>query len=58
MDLPGGAQPLALWQYRRAEGAIDLPPGAVVQNVTAKVVGGAVTRAVHGIRLQAQQHQE
>lgn len=58
MDLPGGAQPLALRQYRRAEGAIDLPPGAVVQNVTAKVVEGAVTRAVQGIRLQAQQLEE
>lgn len=51
MDLPGGAQPLQLRQYRRAEGAIDLPPGAVVKNVTAKVVEGAATRAVHGIRL-------
>lgn len=51
MDLPGGAQPLQLRQYRRAEGAIALPAGAVVKNVTAKVVEGAVTRAVHSIRL-------
>lgn len=51
MDLPGGAQPLQLRQYRRAEGAMALPAGAVVKNVTAKVVEGASTRAMHSIRL-------
>ena len=51
MDLAGGAQPLQLRQYRRAEGAIDLPAEAVVKNVTAKVVEGAVTRAMHSTRL-------
>ncbi len=51
MDLPDGAQPLQLRQYRRAEGAMVLPAGAVVKNVTAKVVQGAITRAVHSIRL-------
>ncbi len=45
-NLPGGAQPLQFRLYRRAEGAIDLPAAAVVKNVTAKVVEGAVTRAV------------
>jgi len=50
-DLAGGAQPLQFRQYRRAEGAIDLPAEAVVKNVTAKVVEGAATRAMHSVRL-------
>jgi hypothetical protein len=51
MNPPGGAQPLQFRQYRRAEGAIDLPAAAVVKNVTAKVVEGAVTRAVQTTKL-------
>lgn len=51
MPLPGGAQPLQLRQYRRIEGVVDLPPQAVVQNVSAKVVEGAVTRAAQGVKL-------
>lgn len=51
MDMPGGAQPLQFRQYRRAEGAIDLPQQAVVKNVTAKVVEGTATRAVQSIKL-------
>jgi hypothetical protein len=51
MNLPGGAQQLQFRQYRRAEGAIDLPASAVVKNVTAKVVEGAVTRAVQTTKL-------
>ena len=55
MQLRATAQPLHLRQYRRAEGAIDLPQQAVVKNVTAKVVAGSATRAVQSIKLQ--QHQ-
>lgn len=51
MDLPGGAQPLQLRQYRRIEGMVDLPPQAVVKNVSAKVVEGTATRAVQSIKL-------
>lgn len=51
MQLPGGAQPLQFRQYRRVEGVIDLPPQAVVKNVSAKVVEGTVTRAVQSIKL-------
>ena len=51
MDLPGGPQPLAFKQYRRVEGMVDLPPQAVVKNVSAKVVEGTVIRAVQSIEL-------
>jgi hypothetical protein len=38
-------------QYRRVEGMVDLPPLAVVKNVSAKVVEGAAIRAVQSIKL-------
>ncbi len=51
MPLPGGAQPLQFRQYRRIEGMVDLPPLAVVKNVSAKVLEGSATRAVQSIKL-------
>jgi len=51
MELPIGSQPLQFRQYRRIEGMIDLPPQAVVKNVSAKVVEGTATRAVQSIKL-------
>jgi hypothetical protein len=51
MDLPGGAQALQFRQYRRIEGLVDLPPQAVVKNVSARVVEGTATRAVQSIKL-------
>jgi hypothetical protein len=51
MELPGGAQSLQFRQYRRIEGMVDLPPHAVVKNVSAKVVEGTATRAVQSIKL-------
>jgi hypothetical protein len=52
LDLPaGGTQPLQFRQYRRIEGIVDLPPQAVVKNVSAKVMEGATTRAVQSIGL-------
>jgi hypothetical protein len=51
MDLPGGPQPLQFRQYRRVEGMVDLPPQAVVQNVSAKLVEGTAIRAVQNIKL-------
>ncbi len=53
MVLPGGGvQPLQFRQYRRVEGMVDLPPQAVVKNVSAKVVEGSATRAVQSVKLQ------
>jgi hypothetical protein len=49
MDVPGG--PIQFKQYRRVEGMIDLPPQAVVKNVSAKVVEGTAVRAVQSIEL-------
>jgi len=51
MDMPGGAQPLQFRQYRRIEGVVDLPPQAVVKNVSARVVEGTATRAVQSVKL-------
>jgi hypothetical protein len=53
MELPsGGTQPLQFRQYRRVEGMVDLPPLAVVKNVSAKVLEGTATRAVQSVKLQ------
>lgn len=51
MTLPGGPQPLQFRQYRRIEGIVDLPPQAVVKNVSARLVEGTATRAVQSIKL-------
>lgn len=51
MQLPGGPQPLQFRQYRRVEGMVDLPPDAVVKNVSARIVEGAVSRAVQNVSL-------
>ena len=51
MTLPGGPQPLQFRQYRRIEGIVDLPPLAVVKNVSARLVEGTATRAVQSIKL-------
>jgi hypothetical protein len=53
MDVPGSPQPLVFRQYRRVEGMVDLPPQAVVKNVSAKVVEGTSIRAVQSIELVA-----
>lgn len=49
MDVPAG--PIQFKQYRRVEGMVDLPPQAVVKNVSAKVVEGTAVRAVQSIEL-------
>jgi hypothetical protein len=51
MQLPGGAMALQFRQYQRLEGMMDLPPAAVVRNVSAKVLEGTATRAVQSIAL-------
>ncbi len=54
MSPPGGAQVLVFRQYQRVEGLIDVPTGAVVKNVSARVLDGAVVRAVQTSALVAQ----
>jgi hypothetical protein len=51
MPLPGGPQLLQFRQYRRLEGMVDLPPQAVVKNVSARVVEGSVSRAQQNVSL-------
>ena len=51
-SLPGGPKPLALRAYARVEGLIDLPAGAVVQTVQARVTDHQGTlRATQTVRL-------
>jgi len=52
VNLPGGAQVLQFKQYRRIEGVLDLPPQAMVQTITAKVLEGTVTRSVQTFKLK------
>lgn len=49
--VPVGPQALALRQYRRLDGVIDLPAQVVVKNLTVRVLEGGATRAVQSIRL-------
>jgi len=51
MDLPAGAQPLQLTQYKRVEGLLDLPPQVTVKAVSAKVLVGNTPKAVLAIKL-------
>jgi len=49
--LPAGPQNLKFRQYGRLEGVFELPPQTVVKGVSAKVMDGAVTKAVQTIKL-------
>ena len=51
MPLPGGPQLLQFRQYRRVEGMLDLPPQAVVKNVSARLLEGNISRAVQNVSL-------
>jgi hypothetical protein len=51
MSLPGGAVPLQLMQYKRAEGLVDLPPQVIVKAVSAKVLDGNTSKAMLAIKL-------
>ena len=53
LNLPGGAQVLQVKQYRRVEGVLELPPQAVVQAVTAKIMEGSATRSVQTFKLKS-----
>lgn len=51
MTLPGGPQTLQFKQYLRVEGVLDLPPQAMVQTVTAKVIEGTAVRSAQTFKL-------
>ncbi len=51
ISLPGGAVPLQLTQYKRAEGLVDLPPQVIVKAVSAKVLDGNTSKAILSIKL-------
>ncbi len=51
MSLPGGAVPLQVTQYKRAEGLVDLPPQVIVKAVSAKVLDGNTSKAILAIKL-------
>jgi hypothetical protein len=51
MNLPSGAVPLQLTQYKRAEGLVDLPPQVIVKAVSAKVLDGNTSKAMLAIKL-------
>ncbi len=53
LNLPGGAQVLQVKQYRRVEGVLELPPQALVQTVTAKIMEGSATRSVQTFKLKS-----
>lgn len=49
--LPGGAQAIKISQYGRLEGVFEMPSGAVVSTVTARVLEGTLVRSTQSIRL-------
>jgi hypothetical protein len=51
MNLPGGAQPLRLTQYKRADGLVDLPPQVTLKAISAKVLDGNTSKAMLTIKL-------
>jgi len=50
-NLPEGAVALRVRHYLRLDGVIDLPAGAVVKNVSAKVSDSKATRVTQNLRL-------
>jgi len=50
--MPGGPQPLQLRQYARVEGILELPAGAVIKSVQARVIDAqGTTRATQTVKL-------
>lgn len=49
--LPNGPQALTVKQYGRVEGIFELPAQTTVKSVTAKILEGAVVKAVQTIKL-------
>jgi hypothetical protein len=51
MNLPNGAIPLQLTQYKRTNGLLELPPQVVVKSISAKVLDGNTSKAILTIKL-------
>ncbi len=51
MDHAEAPQPVSVSRYLRLEGVVDLPPFAVVQTVTARILQGSEVKAVHTVKL-------
>lgn len=51
MDHAQAPQAVTVQRYLRMEGVVDVPPLAVVQTVTARVLQGSAVRAVHTVKL-------
>lgn len=51
MDHARAPQPVSVRRYLRLEGVVDVPPTAVVQTVTARILQGGAVRAVHTVKL-------
>lgn len=51
MEHAQGPQPVSVRRYLRLEGVVDVPPLAVVQTVTARILQGNAVRAVHTVKL-------
>lgn len=49
--LPNGAQGIKFTQFGRFQGVLDLPPQAVVKNVSVKVLEGSVVKAAQSVGL-------
>lgn len=50
-DLPEGALPLALRQYGRFQGVLQVPADVVLKGLSAKVLDGKVVKAAHAVKL-------
>ena len=48
---PSLAQPVLIKSYLRQEGAVGVPPHAVVKTVTAKILQGGVVKSVQVLKL-------
>lgn len=44
-------QPVVIKSYLRQEGVVDVPPGAVVKTVTARILQGSVVKSVQTLKL-------
>lgn len=51
MNLPSGAIPVSLTQYKRLEGIIELPNQVLVNSLTAKLISGGITKTVQTVKI-------
>ena len=51
MGLPGGSLPVRFGQFGRFQGAVDMPPQAVVNTLSVKVMEGSVVKAAQTLKM-------